>query len=332
MSQFIEAAAAQAPSPVKRSRLVLSVTGWCFTLNNPDEYPVLAPGVQFLEYQEERGDSGTLHLQGYVEFAKRTKLAECKLFLPRAHFEQRRGTPTQALDYVRKPTFAGAVRYSRGKLHAGKHAVFSTAAPGYAAFVACLRSGGDVRGEHLGQYLRHKRAADEYLREERAVKRADIIVPAIVLREWQARLLQTLDGDPDPRTVHWYYDTRGGSGKSTFCNYLVRVRGVVVMESTARERVVRAYSLEPVVLFDIERAAGMEGACNYGVLEMLKNGRGFNTMYEPGMKVWKIPHVVVFSNFPPDQAKLSADRWHIVDITLPADQEIPDDDYDAFRN
>jgi hypothetical protein len=60
-------------------------------------------------------------------------------------------------------------------------------------------------------------------------------------------------------------------------------------------------------------------ACNqnkvsYSSIECIKNGMITNTKYETGFKVFNPPHVVVFSNFPPDEEKLSADRWNIKEI------------------
>lgn len=67
-----------------------------------------------------------------------------------------------------------------------------------------------------------------------------------------------------------------------------------MIDTTAKERVIRAYNQEPIVIFDINRQEGKEDQINYGIMETLKNGMGFNTMYEPGMKLWPSPHVLVF--------------------------------------
>lgn len=86
---------------------------WCFTWNNPAGLDAETPLVQFdwsvfgdsLKYgvaQLERGESGTLHWQGYVEFSKPRKLGGMKKCIPAAHFESRKGTQTQARDYCMK--------------------------------------------------------------------------------------------------------------------------------------------------------------------------------------------------------------------------------------
>ncbi len=53
---------------------------------------------------------------------------------------------------------------------------------------------------------------------------------------------------------------------------------------------------------------------NYEVIESVKNGIVYNTKYESEMRVYKIPHVIVFSNERPDETKLSHDRWDIIEL------------------
>lgn len=85
---------------------------WVFTVNNPfgegvEDGPKIDPeeiGASLLHYQVERGESGVVHLQGYVEFKKRQRLSSIKKLAPfaRAHFEPRRGSRKQASEYALK--------------------------------------------------------------------------------------------------------------------------------------------------------------------------------------------------------------------------------------
>lgn len=70
-----------------------------------------------------------------------------------------------------------------------------------------------------------------------------------------------------------------------------------------------------VAIFGYPRTA--ENFVSYAALEVVKDGIFYNTKYESGMVMYNVPHVVVLANFPPDQTKLSADRWVIKDITKP---------------
>jgi len=76
---------------------------WVFTDNNPEnDQPSWPEPVKYACWQKERGENGTVHLQGYIELRGPRKLAFVKDILPRAHWEIRRGTQAQAREYSRK--------------------------------------------------------------------------------------------------------------------------------------------------------------------------------------------------------------------------------------
>lgn len=82
---------------------------WCFTVNNfvstdEDEFKAAVPQhASYLVIGREVGDSGTPHLQGYIELNERKHITWCKNVLHgRAHFEARRGKAQQAADYCKK--------------------------------------------------------------------------------------------------------------------------------------------------------------------------------------------------------------------------------------
>lgn len=75
---------------------------FCFTINNPtaeDEPTFLEQHVKYLVYVMQRGESGTPHYQGYVEFKSQKTLSAVSKLIPRAHLEVAKGTPRQASDY-----------------------------------------------------------------------------------------------------------------------------------------------------------------------------------------------------------------------------------------
>lgn len=78
---------------------------FCFTINNPtneDRAKLLETPYRYLVYGEEKGESGTPHLQGYCELRNQMRLNAIKAHMPRAHIEARRGTARQAADYCKK--------------------------------------------------------------------------------------------------------------------------------------------------------------------------------------------------------------------------------------
>lgn len=76
---------------------------WVFTLNNPqpEEDPNTWGGTYCI-WQLEKGDEGTLHYQGYIVFKSNKRLSAVKSVNPRAHWELRKGTHQQAVDYCSK--------------------------------------------------------------------------------------------------------------------------------------------------------------------------------------------------------------------------------------
>jgi len=88
----------------------------CFTLNNytEEEYSFFhnlvtensaraRAKVKYIVFQKETGEEGTQHLQGYIELEKRIRHTSIKrLINRRMHFERRRGTQQEAIDYCKK--------------------------------------------------------------------------------------------------------------------------------------------------------------------------------------------------------------------------------------
>lgn len=85
-----------------------SPTRWyVFTINNPNnqdylELDSLEKNVVYLCYGHEIAESGTPHLQGYVELSNPQRFSWIKKRLTRAYIADRRGSRTQARDYCFK--------------------------------------------------------------------------------------------------------------------------------------------------------------------------------------------------------------------------------------
>lgn len=80
---------------------------WCFTFNNYNGskienfiYDLDKLGHYVFGY--ETGASGTPHLQGYIEFYLKTRPSELKCLPKQIHWEKRKGTAEQAIDYCIK--------------------------------------------------------------------------------------------------------------------------------------------------------------------------------------------------------------------------------------
>jgi len=148
-----------APSHTKQS------SAWVFTLNNPAsiEAPrVFADSAKYCIWQEEKGESGTRHLQGYVYFKGSRKLSTLKNLLPAAHFEVRRGTHEQAKAYSSKEDTRVSGPYEFGEEPVGQ---------GTRTDLTSLKRALDddlpistVWDDHFPVMLKYFKAANEYKR------------------------------------------------------------------------------------------------------------------------------------------------------------------------
>lgn len=130
---------------------------------------------------------------------------------------------------------------------------------------------------------------------------------------WQQELKRELRETPHPRKIIWYCDQVGGAGKTTFAVHMHLENpddNIIVKNGRSADVAAAIGDTQPrVVIVDLSRT--QEDHMNYQVLEDLKNGVIFQSKYKSRMLVFETPHVVVFANFLPNLAALSADRWDV---------------------
>lgn len=137
-------------------------------------------------------------------------------------------------------------------------------------------------------------------------------------RPLQAEILRILESEPDDRTIHWVFDHRGCSGKTSLAKHLCLTRKDVIYvggkSSDMKFGVTKWLEKNELWAVLIDLARSQEQYVSYQGIEEVKNGIFFNTKYESSMVVFDIPHVIVFANFEPEIPKLSTDRWHVITV------------------
>jgi len=148
----------------------------------------------------------------------------------------------------------------------------------------------------------------------------------IILKPWQQTIIRELN-NPTERQVIWVFGKRGSEGKTWMQIYLEKVFGPHRVHlgtlTNKADNMCYALSRESLVfkdifLFNIARSDAhmCTKSDAYAVMEGIKDGYYFSSKYVSTRIQFKTPNtVIVFANTPPDQERLSKDRWIIYEIT-----------------
>jgi hypothetical protein len=151
--------------------------------------------------------------------------------------------------------------------------------------------------------------------------------PKVLWRPWQMKVLETLSKEcTNDRTILWYSDILGRSGKSKFTEHLEMFYKIMFLQdlklSTVACRIRAAYEKGGneinTIIIDLPRGYKMEKE-HYNTLEYLKSGKITSEKYD-SVKINftgsynKPPHVIVFSNELPDFNKLTGDKLGLLVI------------------
>jgi len=150
--------------------------------------------------------------------------------------------------------------------------------------------------------------------------KAELIDPleGLTLWDWQADIIAIINGTPHNRRIYWFWESDGGVGKTVFTKHLAIHAGALVLGGKASDikcgiqRFLEQGRTPDLLIFDIPRTT--EAYVSYEALEKAKDGCFFSGKYESGMCLYNTPHVLVFANFPPNEEKLSRDRWVIKEL------------------
>lgn len=295
---------------------------WSFTLNNFNEEEILLlrnsaslPIVRYLVFQQEIGEEGTPHIQGYISLNTRQRLNQLKKLVGnRAHLEVARGTPVQNRTYCTKTESAVPETVEEfGSIpteERGKRSDISALADTIKSGVFDLKRLRDEHPEAMGKYPRLVR---ELIQDHQPAPH----VPFHDLRVWQSDLLTTLGEAPNDREIIFVVDKVGNQGKTWFAKrYCIDHPDAQYMEPAKKADMAYALRTDIRVLFvNLSRTNDSKTQeYLYSFLESVKDGMVFSPKYESMMKMLNPPHIVVMTNTDPDYGLLSEDRFVIIDL------------------
>lgn len=308
---------------------------WSFVYNNYEEVDIQVI-INYFEtlnaeylFQKEKGESGTPHLQGHVSFRDKRRWTQTKKQLKDAGVKK----PNWHWEICRSIDHNLKYCSDEDKRDGGEEAIFTNIPQDEIEAAVDRVNTGSTRGATNQRKRKNasNSTATKFTAEELRIP------PLHMLRKWQREVVDLVSGEPDDRSVHFFVDADGGTGKSLLSKFLVFHHGAIVVGGKTndiafhvKQTIDQGKPLKCVIV-DIPRVAS--SFINYQGIEMCKNGLLFSGKYESGQILFPPPHLIVFTNQWPDETKLSADRYHIHEIKadpewnsiLPEILEMPED-------
>jgi len=140
------------------------------------------------------------------------------------------------------------------------------------------------------------------------------------LHDYQVEILEMIEQEPNERSVHWYWETKGNTGKTSLAKCICLAHNAIYLSGKAADMKHAIVSYKEsvgvwpsIVILDLTRSS--EQYVSYQGIEEVKNGIFFSGKYESGMAIFNSPHLIIFANFKPDKQRLSKDRWVIKKIS-----------------
>lgn len=314
---------------------------WCFTWNNYPEnwqeeindavHQFEQANLVYFCIGEETGESGTPHLQGFIQFDKAFTHPAQNLW--RCHWESSR-RPLKAIEYCKKgeqshdewrrlgtkgPSYGtNAVVHEHGSLPSkrgaqGKrtdlHALRESIKEAYEAGETYTER--DAREDFPDTAARYPLFVKQSIKDYKP----KIQVEEHELRPWQIELNQFLNRPADDRTIVFIVDRTGNAGKTWFSKHYRQLHDNVQLVPPGKYADMAYIVNEETRVFFIDTPREKVEYFNYYFLEKLKDRDVFSQKYYPEHKEFDhCVHVVVLMNELPDMSKLSQDRYKIIEV------------------
>lgn len=140
------------------------------------------------------------------------------------------------------------------------------------------------------------------------------------LKKWQSHILDILKEKPSDRHIYWYWEDKGGIGKTTFQKYVfTHLDNVLIcsgksadMKHAVVDFIEKRKMYPKIILVNIPRAS--LDYISWSGIEEVKDMFFHSGKYEGGQVCGPCPHMIMFANEPPDKTKVSKDRWKIKEL------------------
>lgn len=135
------------------------------------------------------------------------------------------------------------------------------------------------------------------------------------LYDWEIEILALLETEPVDRIIHWYWESDGCKGKTTFQKYIfTHFDGVCIIDGKGADMKnaivthhAKTKELPTIILIDIPKNDSIN-LCYTG-LEQVKNMFFHSGKYEGGQVCGRCPHVLIFSNEEVNYSAMTNNRF-----------------------
>jgi len=147
-----------------------------------------------------------------------------------------------------------------------------------------------------------------------------ILVDETKLWHCQQIAYDLLMGPRDDRTINWFVDLKGKSGKTSLMKMMVAKykflfitggKGNDILNHVANKINSKKFNTKALIL-NFPRC--VEGKVSYNSIEQIKDGIFTSGKYEGQDVIVNSPTIVILANWAPDKSKFSDDRWRIYHI------------------
>lgn len=285
--------------------------------------------LTFIAFQQEVGESGTPHLQGYLQLERSISIAKVTDWLiaivgTQVHTEKTMGSSQQAYDYVTKEDsrVENTEPYESGVITHHDAARGQGTRTDLADVKAAIEQGEtlvNLKSQYFDQFARYGQFLTQYKIEwdQRSIMtELRDSTASEQLRSWQRDCLEIVTSTPSDRKVRWYWENVGNVGKSWMARYLTLHHDALILGAMKKldllHAIAKTISGKKVVVFDLTRS-NEEGAVKvvYEVIEQLLNRVIHSGKYDSQTIFIQKVHILVFANFEPDRAAMSHDRWDV---------------------
>lgn len=285
--------------------------------------------IKYICWNQEVGESGTPHLQVYAQASEKLSIKQWHAALgdrmsnivPTVNIPAaiqyckgiQNGQPKQGSDPATVEEFGEAPKQGeRNDLIEAGNAIRKRK-------LDDLMFEGTEHEPAIAKHYSYFRDLDQLCRDRQAYQEGKAehaeIIASRTRQPWEQHLMQTIANDQDKRSIHWYFDRIGETGKTVNAKDLMYFGNAFYSTGGKAADIAHAYKYEPIVVFNIAASQDSKMMDHlYKILEEFKDGVFSSGKYNSRIKAFKIPQVIVFANDPPNEDKMKTNRFKIYDI------------------